>query len=708
VIPYKDPIYYHYLLFYIYNIINICMATASFPDLLGAYSPAKNYWGLTNITLTSQDAMAQYGLRPNGRGVATLAANKCRMCGLLQMVTFGDNILAKDDSSLGNATGITITAPKNLQQKPNKYTSATLPKTEKDKSALIDRLIVLAADPAPGNKQDRLKIDVGPKSYKLSELLKVSEFGGKAAPPAGSIAPPTTQQQEKVTRSIFKILLSSNGYNPPAGDLSGGFVFNDKSAAGIKDAITLSDFNDFCQGKKPKGYSGPKVDLNKDWPSIGKIAEAGLTRKKNKDGKYTGTVNLNATDNPTVRGWYWNFFIQFKNIKNDRRLKNDSYTEFNRDGGFMDFISELIKAGPREFDTKSKKLKVAINARKGEWKYFGEVTEKDSWNPADIWLIKNKPATEFNEFILKIKNAQTVQELNNALIDAHKEKIIVGVSLKKSNVTTSGAGNMEYELVNLTKHKHRDLPTVEYDDWPLEFDWQANTGTFGKTSNALYLKFKGERIAHLDLASSATGVGNLKIQFTSEQGSAALGRVPKPGFERLLNKFGVNTLSIPEWMEVEDSLPFTAAGLKNGAYAGRLRSKQGEAKKPDDKNEIDIKTKAWLNKFEYINSSTGKQIISGDINKLTNTTLKQIIKARNSSTYKDKSKSQKDICIALQILDMANIFVKVYNKQLNPDPKSPALGKKQKFSLFMRTLYYFAQKKGAFFTSRFGPFGKLH
>ena len=685
------------------------MATASFPDLLGAYSPAKNYWGLTNITLTSQDAMAQYGLRPNTRGVATWPASKCRMCGLLQMVNFGDDILSKDNTSLGNATGITINAPKHLQQTPKKYTSASLPTTEKGKSALIDRLIILAADPAttPG-KQDRLKIDIGLKSYKLSELLKVSEFGGKAAPAAGSITPPTTQQQEKVTRSIFKILLNSNGYNPPDGDLSGGFVFNDKSAAGVKDAITLSDFNDFCQGKKPKGYSGPKVDLNKDWPSIGKIAKAGITRKKNKKGQYTGIVKLNATADATVRGWYWNFFMQFKNIKNDRRLKNDTYTEFNRDGGFMDFISELITAGPREFETKSKKLQVALNARKSEWKYFGEVTEKDSWNPADIWLIKNKPPTEFKEFILKIKNAQTVQELNNIMIDAHKQRIIVGISLKKSNVTTSGAGNMEYELVNLTKHKHRKLPAVEYDDWKLEFPWQANTGTFRKTSNALYLKFKGERIAHLDLASSATGVGNLKIQFTEEQGSAALGRVPKAGFERLLNKFGVKTIGIPEWMEVEDSIPFTAAGLKNGAYPGRLRSKRGEAKEPDDKAAIRKKTKAWQEKFTYINSKRGRQIISGDIDKLTNITLNQIIKARNDSMYKDKSKSQKDISTALQILDMANLFVTVYNKRHNPEPDSPAIGGKEKFSLFMRTLYYFAQKKGSFFTSRFGPFGKLH
>ena len=212
----------------------------------------------------------------------------------------------------------------------------------------------------------------------------------------------------------------------------------------------------------------------------------------------------------------------------------------------------------------------------------------------------------------------------------------------------------------------------------------------------------------MDLASSATGVGNLKIQFTSEQGSAALGRVPKAGFERLLIQFGVKTIGIPEWMEVEDSIPLTAAGLKNGAYPGRLRSKRGEAKEPDDKAAIDKKTKAWQEKFTYINSTRGKQIISGDINKLTNTTLNQIIKARNDSMYKDKSKSQKDISIALQILDMANLFVTVYNKEHNPDPDSPAIGRKEKFSLFMRTLYYFAQKKGAFFTSRFGPFGKLH
>ena len=40
------------------------------------------------------------------------------------------------------------------------------------------------------------------------------------------------------------------------------------------------------------------------------------------------------------------------------------FTVFNREGGFMDFITDLIKD-----------------------KYG--ISRKDAWNPADIWLIKN-------------------------------------------------------------------------------------------------------------------------------------------------------------------------------------------------------------------------------------------------------------------------------------------------------------------------------
>jgi len=51
------------------------------------------------------------------------------------------------------------------------------------------------------------------------------------------------------------------------------------------------------------------------------------------------------------------------------------------------------------------------------------------------------------------------------------------------------------------------------------------------------------------------------------------------------------------------------------------------------------------------------------------------------------------------------MLVKVYNKHHD---KTLNKSKMESFSMFMRDLYYFAQKKGGYFGTQFGPFGKLH
>ena len=695
------------------------MATASLTDLTGAYKKVdQKYFGLTDIIIKNPEVISLLGLRANGSNGIKLPANKSRFCGLLEMVADGENFTAANGDNLGSASSIMINAPASLQQKPNTYTSTSLPTTVAAKSALIERLILLATDTSPGNKQDRLKIKFSTGvPLTLTKIEKVPKLGGQVATP-GSVSAPQTADQEKVTRSIFEILLTTNGYNPPTGDTPGGFNPDINSAAGAKDAKTLADFNDFCQGINPKGYRGRKVKLSDDWPSIGKIAEDGVDIHKKGN---SFVVTLNATKDNTIKAWYWSFFVQFKNIKNDRRLKNDTFTIFNRDGGFMQFISDLIVAGPRDFATQNDKLEVNINARNPDWPHFRKVNKKDSWNPADIWLIKNRPAGPYRQFIKDIKNARTVNKLNSIMIDAFKQKIIVGVSLKKPAVTAGGRGNISYDLVNMTKFKHTDLPAVIYDDWPMVLGWDNRTGIFPVTSNALFLKYEGVQVARLDLGSSAGGVGNIKIEFQeiTETGTAAakLGRVPRPGLLRLLELHGLTQtdlevvqgkqtggtkyasgMGIPEWEEVQDSLPFTKEGLDSGAFPGKNRPKEA-----DTPATIKEKKDNWQKKFDYINSQSGNQILSGDVTKLKTQFLNQIIKARNSSSYKNGGASQKSICIALQIINFAYMLVSVYNKH-----HDKSLTKMENFSMFMRNLYYFAQKKGGYFGTQFGPFGKLH
>ena len=61
------------------------------------------------------------------------------------------------------------------------------------------------------------------------------------------------------------------------------------------------------------------------------------------------------------------------------------------------------------------------------------ITQKDNWNPADIWLVKQGGAA-YTEFIYQIKNANTINQLNKALILAYQKRVIVGISLKKAGI----------------------------------------------------------------------------------------------------------------------------------------------------------------------------------------------------------------------------------------------------------------------------------
>ncbi len=98
------------------------------------------------------------------------------------------------------------------------------------------------------------------------------------------------------------------------------------------------------------------------------------------------------------------------------------FTEFIRDGGFMKWVTDLVRT-----------------------KY--QISQKDNWNPADIWLIKDQNRTiKMIEDLIDGGKSQTLQELNAILRTLFRDDIVVGVSLKK----VSGK-EARYERVNLSE-----------------------------------------------------------------------------------------------------------------------------------------------------------------------------------------------------------------------------------------------------------------
>ena len=68
---------------------------------------------------------------------------------------------------------------------------------------------------------------------------------------------------------------------------------------------------------------------------------------------------------------------------------------------------------------------------------FG-ISQKDNWNPADIWMIQNeRKVMKTIEETVDGNGSQTILELNAVMRKMFKEETVVGVSLKKISGNTA-------------------------------------------------------------------------------------------------------------------------------------------------------------------------------------------------------------------------------------------------------------------------------
>ena len=115
--------------------------------------------------------------------------------------------------------------------------------------------------------------------------------------------------------------------------------------------------------------------------------------------------------------WLTSYYAQQKVLL--KQVSPRKVSQFNRDGGFMDFVTKLIA------------------------KKFG-ITKKDNWDPADIWIIHGDEKQYINTIKEKLEPShQTLAQLNQILRYYFKEKLIMGISLKKTGKEAY------YEEVNL-------------------------------------------------------------------------------------------------------------------------------------------------------------------------------------------------------------------------------------------------------------------
>ena len=510
----------------------------------------------------------------------------------------------------------------------------------------------------------------------ITKIVKTEEFGGKTT--AGPS--PSTAQQEQVTLKLFEILLGVNGYNP----------------TGKSDEQLLTDFRGYIESDLKQIWSGLALDPK------------------------TGVSKARTHTNADVRKWYWHFFLQFKKIRDTTQLPNNVFKIFHFDD-FMDFITNtIIVPGPP--------LAFPGVGRQQPWKIFGRITQKDSWNPADIWLVNYKHP-EYNNMKLALQEAKRIKQINAILINAYRglpphhpadrsatpknvtNPIIVGISLKKSMGGSSpkthekimaGGNPLHYDLVNL-KFRGEVLPQIKFEGIEVSIPWDRTKKLFTNVTNTMTVK-EVESDKFMGLMKMGSGGGgaqsNINLEYSRAPGASMLGKIPRDLLDELLTgtgrQIGVwpNSPGVPTWQQALASIP---------------------SAKDDGPSVFQKKITDWNNKLDKINEYVGAkgptnahlfQVKGGtDLLKVNGTAsvtnpykfVNYIIEARKTRDWDRNPARYKSILQITQLIQWYYILSMIFS-----------IGRSRKnFDDFIENTYYIAQKRGQHF-KRFGPFGKLY
>ena len=236
--------------------------------------------------------------------------------------------------------------------------------------------------------------------------------------------------------------------------------------------------------------------------------------------------------------WLNTFYLKQKKLLEELVKSKGA---FNREGGFMQFITDLIKDK------------------------FG-IARKDSWNPADIWLIKEKNV--FRKKIIKAcsgaSGTQTIAELNTMMRSMFVNREVVGISLK----LISGK-EAKYEEINVSVDlfKKLEMPKDNY-NYTLSrivIKLNLNKDSFATQDTNIFLKnTDNKEIAKFQIKGNTTSrLANLKFEGTEIGASAArLGKAPLNLVEKLSATKGY------------DSNLYNAETKKNGNYPTTLKQFQ--------------------------------------------------------------------------------------------------------------------------------------
>ena len=305
------------------------------------------------------------------------------------------------------------------------------------------------------------------------------------------------------------------------------FVLNDRKY----DSIT--DFNIVAPNKSGRN----KSRFSRKWPTIEFILNGVDMYVTINTQKISGGPTTEEQENCSI--FMFKKVLQTKDGNVSNYIDYISETYFDRIELHPDWISSLqlqTNAIANYIDNGGFDASKYKFFRTGETKAIGELdkdtftnalykkakeligfSSKDSWNPADVWIIR-----DINKHINIINNFETYQELNSYLVDCLQDKTIFPISLKKVE------GSASLDELNMNENRNNVIQKPKLINLSLDFDFKNK-----KFKNNGFRITTEENIIFVGRFSQRT---QYSIEAAQRGGKAQLGKVPVAFYRKSFGK----------------------------------------------------------------------------------------------------------------------------------------------------------------------------
>lgn len=337
--------------------------------------------------------------------------------------------------------------------------------------------------------------------------------------------------------------------------------------------------------------------------------------------------------------WEWAETFVKQNLAILKRFgPNPDWDVFNRGGAFMQWISDHLSD-------------------------HHNISKKDTWNPADIWLYKRAALKGYQKKIKEgctpVSQTGNLTVLNSIMRTFFEKETLVGISLKKVSL-----GQAYYEEANTEaffKNLEQKDGDYSYKLSKINFNLDVKKGgkDFETQDLTITLSGRGEDLFRIQIkGNESTKWSNMKYEPTDLKFTKArLGKVPLD-LLKLLSKTG-DTKAKKLIPQEHSNHPKTLAQYNN-------------------------KSKTYETYFMFIKDHPKIEISISKSAKQFHKNMRSVF-AGGSAEHVANAK--------LQELEWLNYLLKLKNDQMDN---------------FLTDMIFLAMKKGNIVGDRFGPFGKLY